>query len=47
MKTFNKIKFPCGYQYEQTFNSYIFFGIISNEKELPVCPLHGKQCKAK
>lgn len=43
-----RVKFPCGYEYESVVRiSFVTIADIhQSDKELPICPLHGKDCKA-
>jgi len=43
MKGELKIKFPCGYEYSSKISGLFLIGEI-NDRDLPICPLHGKLC---
>jgi len=45
MKANLEVKFPCGYEYKVNITAGVMD--FADEKELPVCPLHGKKCQSK
>lgn len=47
MRTYMKIKFPCGYEIEAGGSSFFGGSIRFDTEDLPECPLHGRKCKRK
>ena len=46
MKSNIKVKFPCGYEYNQDIKTGWFEFVESFEAKGPsCCPMHGKKCK--
>lgn len=43
MKIKTKMKFPCGYEYEEEIESGAF-DFAKHDTKLLECPLHGKDC---
>jgi hypothetical protein len=41
-----KVKFPCGYELTAQVNGWFVFNMVDvDTKNLPVCPIHGNNCK--
>ena len=47
MKTSINLKFPCGYEIINKVEIWfpLFAKIQFDEKDLPICPIHGNKCK--
>ena len=48
MKLYRKIRFPCGYEYEENFeiSSWLVSnGTLITDKDYPICSIHGKKCR--
>lgn len=47
MKSKYYIKYPCGLETLSVFKGFLIFGSLKQDSKIPICPIHGKDCKAK